>query len=1071
MLCSILVHALALSTALGASTLAVGRPAEGALAPGESTAFTVIAGEARYLRLRLDQQGVDVALRLFDPGGVLVAEVDGPGGRWVEELHSAVTRRAGTYRVEVRARGEAAGKFQLVLEELRETMPEDVHRLRADVHHHRGRHLRQLPARERQLEALDAFREAADRYRLAGDRRGEADALDQMGGVYLRLGEFEKARDLYERALPLYEAAGHLPGRADALNDLGIALARLGERRAAGEHFQRSLEIFRQGGDRKGQAMALNSLGILHFGLGELEQARERLGESLELRRGAGDRPGEISTLNSLAVVDRTMGRIDRSLDGYARALELVRDTGDRGREALLLFNLATAHKVLGEHQEALDGYRRTLVLTREQGRRNLENSTLIELAETHRDLGRHDEALALLASALERTRERGARGDEARVLMTAGWVRVDLGQPAEAREDFRRALEISRAEKQRRTELHCLRGLARASREEGRLEETLAIQQQALALSRALGDPVTVGDALREMGDAELASSRPQRALDLYRQALDRGREVADPVREAMGRGGLARALRSLGRLAEARAEISTALAKAEEVRSAVVAPEMRASFRATRFRDHELHVALLLELGRPEAAFAAGERARARGLVELLAEAEAGVRAGLDPELAARERRASRRLSGVQSRLIRELSQAERDDRRLALLRRGLEEARAELEVVAEEIRRRHPRYAAVRHPEPLGAGEVRRLLGEDTALLAYSLGEERSVLFVLRRDGFTVHDLAPAPEIAAAVEQFRAAAAHAPSRRLQGRLQQASRTLHEQLIAPAAGSLDAVHSLVIIPDRELHHLPFEALPSDQGSVLERYAVSYAPSASVLASLAEAPPGDASLSFLGIAEPLEAAEAARQSPDVPTRTGRLFEAWSWRPLPGAAAEVRAIAGLLPSASTWIGGEADEARVKSDPAVGRARILHFATHGLVDDREPSYSGLLLGAPPGSAEDGLLQVHEIFDLRLSADLVVLSACETGLGQRLRGEGILGLARAFFYAGARRLVVSLWPAADAATSTLMQAFYRHLRDGRSEAEALARAKRELAADGRFSHPFYWAPFVLVGDPGD
>ena len=890
-------YTLTLSTALGASTLAIGRPVEGSLAPGESTAFTLVSGEAEYLRLRLDQKGVDVAVRLLDPGGDLVAEVNGPGGRWVEEVLSVVSRGGGEPTVSKSwrqvTRRAAAGRRRGSSSSCSKSCERPHPRTCIDC----------LPTRYNTAAATCAScRHVSDSSRpwtpfarppiataSRRDRRGEADALDQIGGVHLRLGEYETARDVYQRALPLYEAAGHLPGQADVENDLAIALVQLGKLEPAGEHLRRSLEIFRRVGDPKGQAMALNSIGSLHYSLGELQPARERLGESLALRRVAGDLRGEISTLNTLAVVDRKLGRIDRSLEGYTRALELVHETGDRGREPLLLFNMATAHMVLGEHQEALDAYRRALKHAREQGQRDLEDRIQMELAEIHRDLGRFDDALALLASALERSRQRAARGDEARVLVRMGWVDIDLGQPADAHEHFRRALDISRAEGQRRTELQSLRGLARAGRDQGRLEDALAVQQQALAISRKLGEPAVVGDSLRETAEIELASGRPKRALGYFREALEKGIDVADPVREAMVRGGLARALRSLGRLAEARSEIETALAKADTVRSAVVAPEMRASFRAMRFRDIELLVALLLDLGRVEEAFAAAERARARGLVELLAEAEAGARTGLDPALAARERDASRRLSGAQSRLIRELSVAERDERRLALLRRGLEEARAELEAAAEAVRRRHPRYASVRYPEALGVAEVRRLLGDDTALLAYSLGEERSVLFVLHQGDVTVHDLAPAEEIAAATEQFRGAAARAPSRRLQGRLRQASRTLYDQLIAPAAASLEAVRRLVIVPDRELHHLPFEALSSDHGSVLERYAVSYAPSASVLASLAEAPPVEAPLPFLGIAEPLDGAEASPPAPDLRTRTGRLFEAWSWRPLPGA--------------------------------------------------------------------------------------------------------------------------------------------------------------------------------------
>ncbi len=1070
----------------GAAGLVPEQPIEGELAPGETASFVLSTNAGQYLRLRLDQQGIDLSLRLYSPGGALLHKVDGPGGKWIEELLSLVTEQAGSYRLEVSAGPEeaAAGRYRITLEALRDVTPEDAPRLLGEELFHRGRHLRRLPSRDQRLRAIDHFRHAADAFRRADDARGEAGSLAQMGNAHRTLGEPATAVGHLRRALALYRKCGHLPGQAEADTDLGHALVRLGRMQEAHGHYSRALELWRKLGDASGQAMTLTGVGRLHQKQGKLQAALDAYRQALKLRRAAGDLPGEAVTLNNLGIVYRDLGELAKTVDAYQQAVAIARETGRRDREVLYLANLAVAHMTLGELQPALDGFRQALPLARALGDRRLEQMTLAHLADVYRDLGQPEQAREILVTALELARASESRVEEAFLLMTMGWVHLDLDRCVEAREHFASALELSREQGARKAELHSLRGLARCHRREQRLPEALAALDQALAISRDHGYPIAEADNLQEAGEILLAAGRPEQARDQLRVALERARELTDPIREATLRGHLARAERALGRLAEARTQVEAALDKYAEVRSAVVDPELRASFRAGRFRDWEFHVDLLMELehrrpgdGSLAAALASVERSRARGLVELLAEAGVEIHSHVASELKQRELQNARLLAGIQSRLIAELSTTQRDEARLATLRQRLEAARAERLRLEREIRRQDPHYATIRYPQPLELDGIRSLLDERTALLEYVLGEERSFLFVVTPDGLTAHQLAPAAAIAGSVERFRAAASR-PSRRLRSRLSQACQRLYEQLIAPAADAIAEVDTLLIVPDRELYYLPFETLMSADGAyLLAGRAVAYIPSASVLSSLGRPPSAPSARRFVGFAQPFDPGVLAPETPaetaPEPTTRGSAepFQRWSWRPLPGSVEEVRSIARLFPpaSAAVYADTEASEGKVKRDPQVARAHFLHFAAHGLVDDHEPAYSGLLLGADPASGEDGLLQVHEIFDLRLDAELVVLSACDTGLGKRLRGEGILGLSRAFFYAGATSLVVSLWPVADASSGELMQDFYRHLQRGAGKAEALAAAKRELIAGGRYAHPFYWAPFILLGQP--
>jgi CHAT domain-containing protein len=280
------------------------------------------------------------------------------------------------------------------------------------------------------------------------------------------------------------------------------------------------------------------------------------------------------------------------------------------------------------------------------------------------------------------------------------------------------------------------------------------------------------------------------------------------------------------------------------------------------------------------------------------------------------------------------------------------------------------------------------------------------------------------------------------------------------------------------VVVPDGVLHYLPFESLASSLDAagrpryLLETHEVAYTPAASVLADLARRPPRTVPLELLAYGAPeLGPRRAAARAAAAPSGEGvrGLLRAQDLQDLPHARREVQSIARLFPEERRQVrlGAQASESALKGED-LARYRILHLATHGVLDDRAPGRSGLLL-APGSREEDGLLQGGEVLNLELGSDMVVLSACGSGLGTLVRGEGLVGLSRAFFYAGARTLVVSLWTVNDESTAELMKGFYGRLQQGVGSARALRQAKRAMIRSDRPAHrfPYYWAPFVLVG----
>jgi CHAT domain-containing protein len=332
--------------------------------------------------------------------------------------------------------------------------------------------------------------------------------------------------------------------------------------------------------------------------------------------------------------------------------------------------------------------------------------------------------------------------------------------------------------------------------------------------------------------------------------------------------------------------------------------------------------------------------------------------------------------------------------------------------------------------------------------------------------------------------------------PGRREFGAYARTAHRLYQTLIAPAGDTLAGKRRLLIIPDGALHYVPFEALlvkaadgAGDPEFLLKRWAVSYAPSASVVASMRQntRPAADVSAKqFLAFADPVYDSNGrndlarkklganAMSENTVALNARGLFDndaQWDLARLTHSRREVEGIARLYrPQASAlFLGQDAKEENAKGAGALATARRIHFATHGLVNEQQPQYSGLVLTLDDDPREDGLLQVYEIFNLKLQADLVVLSSCQTGLGQQFKGEGIVGLTRAFMYAGAPSVVVSLWSVADVSTADLMVGFYQHLDRAEDKADALRSAKLELLKNPRYAHPYYWAPFVLIGEP--
>lgn len=1057
---------------------------------GEVHEYRIAVQKGDYVRVTVDQTEVDVALRLVGPSGEEIAASDGVGGRKEWELVSWIAGSGGDFRLFITPHEpDGAGLYKLALEELRPAKEGDPDRVTAERAYLEALHWLALEDQDSKEKALGKLQEVLALWKSIGDRPNEVAILNQIGAIHRSRGRAVFALALYGRALTLVRESGDRRGEAQTWNNLGVAHHQLSQYEVAIQELEEARRIWEELGDRTELANTLYCLGVLHYDSGELTAALETFNRALDLRREMNQRADQALLLTGIASIFRDRGEGDKALEMYRQALDLSRSEKDRNDEANVLQNMASIYLRRGELQEALELYTDSLKSHQALGNAAPEGRVLSYLGATALYLGDLEQALGYYTRALQVQRELGNEVWEGYTLRDIGWVYDRRGEPRVALEHYTQANEIGLKLKDRFLQAYAIHGMGRAQRALGAPREAVALLERAAAFFQEAGSSLGEINTLIDLGVAYQDLSEPQRSAELFYRARDLSRERKTLVAEANALAAVARLERDRGNLSEASAASEGALRIIESIRPKVATQRQRVSFFASRREYYDFFIDLQMRLherdpagGHLAAALAHSEKARARGLLDLLAEGRIDVRRGISSELKRREEEIENRISLLQGDLLDDLS---RQGKQAARIEAELARAEEERERIEWEIQREHPHYAAFRNPAPLSPERIQGMLEPRTALLEYTVGKESSYLFVVTQDRVEGFRLPPAAELGGLVETLRSTLED-PGRKYRSRYIETAYRLYEILLAPAREVLRDKPHLIVSPDGPLLLLSFEALltaSEGEGSgyaglpyLIREKSVTYVPSASVLAELRAPEAARASAGaglFLGFADPMYERPSPAPSPVPSTATdGPLAGLLAPQRLTHSRNELLEISSLFPPGQvrSYLDGDASEENVKANPDLSHAFWLHFAVHGFVDEARPEYSGLVLSLDGDPKENGLLQVYEIFNLDLAADLVVLSACDTALGKNVRGEGLLGVSRAFLYAGAASVAVSLWQVADESTSELMVRFYRHLIATGDKAQALRLSKLELIQEGRYDRPYYWAPFILIGRPG-
>ncbi|MFN6472966.1 MAG: CHAT domain-containing protein [Nostoc sp. SerVER01] len=715
-------------------------------------------------------------------------------------------------------------------------------------------------------------------------------------------------------------------------------------------------------------------------------------------------------------------------------------------------------------------------------------------------------QAIGKYQEALKLWQQIDYKGWEAFSLVGIGRVYSDLGEKQEALKYFNQALPILRVVGDKAGEATTLNNIGSVYYSLGEKQQALSYYNQALPISRAVGDRGGEANTLNNIGIVYNSLGEKQQALSYYNQALPIHRAVGNREGEANTLHNMAHLERSQGNLQQAQTYIQAAIEIIEDLRTKIADQQLRASYFASVQGYYKFYTDLLMQLhkkdpskGYDALALEVSDRSRARGLIELLTEANIDIKKGIDPKLLAEERRLQWQIN-AQEKLLSELSsKKETPEQVLTNTKQKIQDLLKQQRELEVKIRANNPEYADLKYPQPLTLKQIQQQLDKDTLLLQYSLGEERSYLWAVTPDSLHSYELPKREQIDKAAKNLYDNYLKNPG--YQGvspeETAKAANELSQLILKPVADKLGQKR-LVIVGDEALQYIPFAALTtstksadgSDYQPLVVNHEIISLPSASTIAILRKQTTGrtKAAKTLAILADPVFSANDERvtgKSSNVANnnidqqleesalkRSTRNIKRSEIQRLPGTEKEAQEILKLV-SASENIQAFGFDANYNwaTNDQLSQYKILHFATHGFLDSTEPELSGIVLSLidKQGKSQRGFLRLADIFNLNFPAELVVLSACQTGLGEEVKGEGLVGLTRGLMYAGAARVVVSLWNVDDEATSLLMSQFYSQmLQQGKTPAAALRAAQLKMWEQEKWRNPYSWSAFTLLGE---
>lgn len=1151
--------------------LKLGEPLSREIPSGGGGVFKISVPAKQYFHIIVEQKGIVLAAELLRAGGQSVVKVENVAGAYGPLHIYEIANTAGDYRLEVRSTEHWArgGPYEIRLQEFRAAVTADEARVTAQRTFTEGQDLLSRAreqsgdeANKSRNSAIDKFKAAAQHWRELADPYGEATSLYLIGVTYQRgLGRSQDAKQFILQALALAPqlAANEWRLEASLWNDLGVVYDALYDEKNARNALENALRIFDAHNDLRGRASTNNNLGLVHARSGQASEAIKAYQVALSIRQADNDKENEIITLNNIGGAYETLGEPRQALAFYEAALKGWKEGKENSRIGIGLNNVARASDTLGLWQQALDYYKEALELVQKQGNRRLEATFLYNIGGLYSRLNDSSRALENYEKSLVIHQEIKNFRDEANVRAHIAEIQFTLGKAEQALESYTRAMQIlenNRQVESRRVQAYILIRIANLYLTRD-FAKALEHAEKARKLSQEAGDLQQEADALDKIGEAYTGLGQNEKALDSFSSALLLRRKLEDRLGEALTLFNIASLKSNVGQLNDAAKILEDTLKIVESLRGNLVSRQLRTSYFEKTQNYYELYIDVKMRLYQAnhdsihrEQALAASERKRARALIDSLLEANADIRQGVAANLLAESKDNEEKLRSkarLKEQLLNELEVNQKlleqqstppTIRRVKELKQRVSNVSKDIadlinqsDDIQTRIKSSSPNFAALNNLPSFSLKELQQLLSDDTIFLQYSLGENRSYIWAIKKNDIQSFELPRSATIEGVVRKlFGALTARARRDKTETISQKeirirnadieyllASAELARMVLGPVAPLLNHQKRLIVVADGALQLVPFAVLPDPQQvtqspTLITNHEIVNVPSASVLALQRRelANRKSAPLRVAVVADPVFDADDARlveltsktkgskrngtkmpdsdQPPPVAVATPSMTSTSDavlqnalrdvgLNPdvlgrLPFSRDEADKVSSLVPANQSLVALNFRASRsIVTSGELAKYRNVHFATHGILDLEHPELSGIVLSRfnEKGQPQDGYLRLYEIYNLKLPAELVVLSACQTGTGRQIRGEGLIALTRGFMYAGAERVVASLWKVDDAATAELMARFYKEMfTNGKRPAAALREAQLSLSKERRWRSPFYWAGFVLQGE---
>ena len=1097
-------------------TLELQKPISRQIQGGESHEYQIALEAGQYALVTIDQKSINIAIAALGPDGKSIYEEDVTASGELENA-SLIASVAGLYRIRLTAPDKAspAGEYEIKLAEIQTATDAQRSRVAADRAMGAAMAFYYQRTAESRRSAIQKCQEALENWRAVKDAKSESIALGTIGLIYKELGEKQKALEFLNQALAVARAAGDQLEEARVLDHLGSTYENFGDKKQALDLFKQALPLWRRNQNRNGELRSLNGMAMCLAWLGEKREAITYFEQALVISRELHSPAVEATLLGNMGVTYGQLGDYQKELELENTELAIQRRLNMRYNESITLNNIGTVYSNLGDYQKAMDNYTAALNIAREMGAPQDEAIDLNNVAWIYGASGDFDNALKYYLQSVDILRKAKDTWRLATSLTNLGATYSDLHQYEKALEIYQESLGLNRTEGNRNGEGNTINNMAFAYGKLGDKPKSLDFYLQGLAIFRTLQDKSLLAQSLRNVGAVYRVVGEREKALAHLNESIEVSKALGDRRGGAEALGQIAHVELDQGDLAAARKHSDEALATFDSLRSTITNPRLRAWFSTAGRKVRETNLQVLVELHRQQpsagydaAAMVAAENMRARSLLELLGQSQAKIREGVDTALLEREA-SLRQTIAFKARQQQRLLAGSHTNDQAAAAANELDSLTHEYDQLQSAIREKSPAYAALTTPVSLSLSDIQQnVLDQQTLLLEYALGEDKSFLFAVTPQSISIFELPKRETVETAARSVydlltassRTVESETPQqkiarvKRAQADYSEAAAKLSHLLLDPVASQLESKR-LLIVAEGALQYIPFTGLPDpavkpsgQPQPLIAGHEIVTAPSASVLSlirsDVSHRPPAEKLVAVL--ADPVFDKDDARVAQRGKSASGSVAPAVAADLLRSSAEsglqqfarlrfsrqEADRIARLAQSSGKLTALDFAASRTTAtSQELGQYRIIHFATHGIINNQHPDLSGLVLSLvnEKGEAIDGFLRLNDVYNLKLRADLVVLSACQTALGKEMAGEGLIGLTRGFVYAGAPRVVASLWQVDDRVTAELMGNFYQAMLIGNERPTAALRsAQLAIARTKGWESPYYWAAFTLQGE---